>query len=504
MAIAVVVTARAMPPIVTSSDLAITELYTELATRGELLSGPDSRFAWNHPGPIYFYGLAPLYAASGHRAAALFAAAVAINLAAILALVWVVRRANRGPLLVLATIACLVIAWRVPRLMASPWTAHIPALASLTFVVLAGVVSGGRHGMLPLLILFGSFITQTHLSYVPMVGVLSCVAIATVVLEHRRRAAGVLAASAGLWVLLWLPTIVEAVRNDGGNIGELWRFFVTNGASSHTAAESLGHWSNALTGIFRLDLSLPWGGHLVVEPSRWRVPAAVGQVIALWLVAWWSFRNHRRVEGGIAACAALASMVGFWATTRIHGGILDHELFGLVVLGALNLAILATALVRLGRPATWRWHEHVAVSACIAALVGCTLIGVQHLRAFTSFEIRRSDTVRIPSTYESLRGFFDQRGIRRPLVRMDGDAASDGTGILLRFLQAGRQFAVEESGTSVFGDMFRKTGQEDALVNFSSREGIHLEIAARPGNVVIRDRHPLFVDAVALPILKGP
>ena len=173
MAIAVVATARGMPPIVTSSDLAITELYTELATRGELLVGPDSRFAWNHPGPIYFYVLAPLYAAGGHRAAALFAAAVAINLAAILTLVWVVRRGDRGPLLLLVTLACLVIAWRVPRLMASPWTAHIPVLASLTFVVVCGAVVGGRHRMLPLLMLFGSFVTQTHLSYVPMVGVLS-------------------------------------------------------------------------------------------------------------------------------------------------------------------------------------------------------------------------------------------------------------------------------------------------------------------------------------------
>jgi hypothetical protein len=350
--------------------------------------------------------------------------------------------------------------------------------------------------MLPFLILFGSFITQTHLSYVPMVGVLSCVAIATVVVEHRRHAAGVLAGSAALWMLLWLPALVEAARNDGGNMAALWRFFVANGASSHAAAESLVHWSDALTAIFRPDFTLPWGGHLVVEPSRWRVSVAVAQVIGLWLVAWWSIRSHRRVEGGIAACAALASMAGFWSIARIHGGILDHELFGLVALGALNLAILCSALVRLIRPATWRWHEHFAMSACVAALVGCLALGIQHLRAFTSFEIRRSDTVRIPSTYESLRAFFDQRGIHRPLFQMDGDAASDGTGILLRFLQAGRPFAVEESGTSVFGNMFRKTGQEDALVNLSSREGIHLEIAARPGNVVIRDRHPLFVDVL--------
>src|SRR5688500_15389528 len=95
LAIAVVITARAMPPIVTSSDLAVTELYTELATRGQLLVGPDSRFAWNHPGPIYFYVLAPLYAASGHRAGALFSAVLAIYLDAIITMFRDVRHGGR-------------------------------------------------------------------------------------------------------------------------------------------------------------------------------------------------------------------------------------------------------------------------------------------------------------------------------------------------------------------------------------------------------------------------
>ena len=498
-AIAVVVTARAMPPIVTSSDLAITELHTELAARGELLTGPDSRFAWNHPGPIYFYVLAPLYAAGGHRAAALFAAAVAINLAAIFTIAWVVRRNDGGPLLVFVSIACLFLAWRVPRLLASPWTAHIPAFASLTFIVLCGAVSAGRHRLLPLLILFGSFITQTHLSYVPMVGALSSVAVATVIAQHRRRAAAVLAVSAGLWILLWLPTLIDAAMNDGGNLAALWQFFVAGGGASHSVSESLVNWGHALSGIVRADLALPWGGHFVVAPSGWQVSFGLLQVAGLGLVAWSSFKRHRRIEGGIAACAAVASMVGFWSITRIHGDIVDHELFGLVALGALNLAILAGAVARLVSPSSWRWHASLAMSACVAALTGCVLLGVEHLKDFTSFELRRNDTVRIPATYESLRGFFDQRGIQRPLFHLDGDATSDGTGILLRFLQGNRSFAVEETTTSVFGTAFRKTGREDALVNFSAREGIHLELAARPGNVVIRDRHPFFVDVLATP-----
>ena len=499
LAIAVVITARAMPPIVTSSDLAVTELYTELATRGQLLVGPDSRFAWNHPGPIYFYVLAPLYAASGHRAGALFAAAVAINLAAILTLAWVAGREKRGPLLVMLSIACLVFAWRMPRLLASPWTAHVPVIASLAFVAVCGAVVGGRYRLLPLLILIGSFITQTHLAYVPMVGVLSAVAIAAMLVEHRRRALAVLGLSAGLWLLLWLPTLIEAATNGGGNMTVLWQFFIAEAGPSHTWTESVAAWSYALVGILRRDLALPWGGHLVMEPASWTGPLAAVQTAGLALVSFWHLRNRRPVEAGIALCAMIGSLVGLWAITRIHGEIVDHELIGLVALGAFNMAILISAASQLFWMRSWRWHEQTAVAFCGAALIACAAIAANHFRDFTSFEVRRADTVRISATYDVLRGFLEQRGIQRPLFQLDGDATSDGVAVLLRIMKSGWPVTVQEVGTSVFPPRFGRTGQEDTLVNFTAREGIHLELAARPGNVVLRDRHPLFVDAVPLP-----
>ena len=110
-----------------------------------------------------------------------------------------------------------------------------------------------------------------------------------------------------------------------------------------------------------------------------------------------------------------------------------------------------------------------------------------------------SGTVRIPATYDVLRGFFEQRGIVRPHFHLQGEATSDGVGIILRLLKAGWPVTVEEDGGSVFPPGFVRTGQEDAVVNVSAREGIHLELAARPGNVVLRDRHPLYVNVVPSP-----
>ena len=52
-------------------DFAVLELTTRLASSGDVLLGPYSRYRFAHPGPLYFYVLAPLYRATGGSSAAL-------------------------------------------------------------------------------------------------------------------------------------------------------------------------------------------------------------------------------------------------------------------------------------------------------------------------------------------------------------------------------------------------------------------------------------------------
>src|SRR6516164_9762469 len=87
--------ARVTEPVVTSEDIAVTELYTDLASHGRLLLGPYSRFGWHHPGPVYFYLQAPLYAASNRAGASLFLGAMAINVVALAIVLWTIVRQDR-------------------------------------------------------------------------------------------------------------------------------------------------------------------------------------------------------------------------------------------------------------------------------------------------------------------------------------------------------------------------------------------------------------------------
>jgi hypothetical protein len=492
---------RTLPPIITDADLAIAELYTELASRGRLLLGPYSRFGWHHPGPLYFYLQAPLYALGGHQAASLYAGAVAINIVALLTIAWVTARENRGWLLVLVTGACVLLAWRVPRLMASPWTAHVPILPSLAFGVLCAAVASGRRGLLPLTVVFGSFIAQTHAALVPMVGLIGAALLVVMALDKHKD--GYLVTSAlnrAAWIGLavWLLPISEALSHAGGNVAALWRFFVLTPAEGQPLREAFVHWSYGLTGVLRPDLALPWGGHFALAYLWWGIPCAIAQVVVLAAIARRDLTAGRRFEGYLAGAMLLASSIGLWALTRIRGDILDHEIFWLSALGSLNLAVIGAAWLR-GRVmfrVDW-WAGAIAVPACVALLVLGLAIGVNHLRDFTAFELRRTERSVILAAHASIRDYLRRENVERPLLRVDNEAWSESAGVLLRLYRDGTAFAVTDASLPMFTNAFSTTGREDAVVTIGP-ESVHRQLAGQPSNVVLLEAHPVYVDAMRI------
>jgi hypothetical protein len=501
--LAIVRFAGATPPITTDSDFAVTELYTELATRGRLLVGPYSRFGWNHPGPFYFYLQAPLYALSGHKAASLYAGALAINLLAILTMAWVVSRENRGPLLVLLTGACVLFAWRAPRLLASPWTAHVPILPSVAFVVLSAAVVSGRLRLLPVTLIVGSFVVQTHLGFAPIVGGLSAAVLASLLLARRasdRSLWPILSASGGLLMAAWLLPIGDAVSRGGGNLAALWRFFVIEGRPGHGFREALLNWSYGIAGILRPDFALPWGGHFGMHHLWWIVPCAIGQVVVLAEVARRDLKAGRRFEGWLALSSLAASSIGLWALTRVRDDILDHEIFWLSAFGAINLAVLGAAGLRaLGstRLIPWTPGARAAATGCVLVLLLGLYAGVRDLRDLTAFELRRVERVTIVAAYEAIRNHVRAEGIRKPLIDADGPMWGHAAGVLLRLQQDGTPVAVSDTWLPMFTGAYAGTGDEDALVTIGT-EGLSRARSARPGNVLLLERRSVFVDAIRI------
>ena len=490
--LAIAAFARFAPPIITEGDFAVSELYTEVATHGRLLVGPYSRFGWHHPGPLYFYTQAAPYVLGGHAAASLYATAVALNVVAILMLFWIASRDGRTVLGVLIAVACLSFTWRTPRFLASPWTGHVPILATLTFIALSASVIAGRRRLLLLTLTVGSFVAQTHVGFAPVVGVLSLAAVASVAVDRQGASRWrIIVTASALSLLLWLPTVIEAVTSNGGNIAALWRFFVTDAGPGHGARVALINWSYGIAGVVRPDLEVGWGGHFTARYLGWAVPLAIGQVALLALVAWRDLQAGRRFEGLLAAAALTASCIGLWALTRVRDDILDHEIFWLAPLGAMNLAILAAATVR-----RFASLQSSTVAAAIIAVIAVAL-GIRDLRDLTGFERRRTDRPAIVATYASIAAFVRDAGVQRPLIEIDGSLWGHAAGVLLRLEQERIAFAVRDGSPSMFTRVFVANGREDAIVTIGRRER-HLAVVARPGNVVVREAAPVFVDAIRM------
>jgi hypothetical protein len=490
--LAIVAFARLAPPIITEGDFAVSELYTELATHHRLSLGPYSRFGWHHPGPLYFYVQAVPYTLGGRAAASLYATAVALNVIAILTLFWTVSRDGRTTLGVLVSVAVLIFVWRAPRFLASPWTGHIPILATLAFIALSASVMAGRPRGLPLALAFGAFVAQTHLGFAPVVIVLSFVAVASVAMNNQ--VAGrwrLMTASVLLVFVLWLPTVIEAVTANGGNVAALWRFFVTDAGSGHGARTALINWSYGLAGVLRPDLEVGWGGHFTIRYLGWVVPLAIGQLAVLALIAWRDLTSGRRFEGSFAVAALTASCIGLWALTRVRDDILDHEIFWLTPLGAMNLAIVLSAVSR-----RFVWVRLPSGTVAIVALAAL-VIAIRDLRDLTGFERRRTDRPAIVATYTSIASYVRDTGVQRPLIAIDSALWGHAAGVLLRLEQDRVAFAVGDGSPSMFTRVFPANGREEAIITIGTRE-LHHTSATRPGNVVVREANPVFVDAIRI------
>jgi hypothetical protein len=500
IAAAIAALTRTTPAVLTKSDIAVTELYVQLASQGDLLVGPYSRFFWHHPGPLYFYLQIPFYALSGESGGGLYVGALAINLAFLAIAAWVLLRRDGGALAVAMLAGWLLVAHRGGFLAASPWTAHVPVLATLTFVIVAGAAASGRRWMLPLLVAVGSFIAQCHVALVPLVIVLSLLALAGVVVreprEQRRSLAAVLQVCAWLLMALWLLPIVEQLSHTPGNLVHLWTFFTTSGGSTPSYGTALAAWSYAITGVLRPDLTLPYGGHFKFTHLGWAIPFAVAQLAAVAVVGTLAHRGGRRFEAALAWTTVAANVVSLWSITRIHGDILDHEIFWIVPLGAANLAILAAAALR-GIGARHKWarvpHPAAATLLCSLLVLASVADGMGALDRLVLYErSAQRRNAELDATYECIRNYLDAQGVQKPLFRIEQwDTAA---AVFVRLHKSRRAFAVEDKSLPIFTDTFGAHGDEDAIVAIRGKAAR----ADAAGPIVVLQRDPVYIEAVQL------
>jgi hypothetical protein len=486
---------RHTPTVYADGDPAIIELYTWQALHGLWVYGPYSRFGWHHPGPLYFYLLAPLYAASGQHTLALDAAASAL------------LRFARPPMIIALCGALAVYVHAVARLLTSVWNPHVLLLPFGALVIAGAITMAGRLPLLPLVLAIGSFVAQTHAGLVPCVGVICLCAVAGSLWQTRDQPASSrwpwIAGSALLMLVLWFPTLFEQFTSStGGNLAAMLHFFGPSGPSGANISfvDALAVWADTLTTPIRAQITVPYG-NIITPTQGWVLPAlAFAEVAALGLAAWY-LRARAATGAALALLCAITSIVALAAVGRIRGGLIDHLIGWVALLGVLNVGVL------LGTAFTWideRRPRLFAPLAWATPLAGVALVLFTNWYGPARLEFERQEVIRKASggrtptqaLYQELQVTLTQARIRKPLIHAAMLSWPQAAGIALQLTKTGTPFASDLIW--LLGPQVTPRGDEDADITVADVP-TRRTLSRRPGDCMLMERHGTSLHLLAEP-----
>ncbi len=472
--VAFVLMARRAADAPATADIAVIESYTLMATQGTLNLGAYSRFQWHHPGPFYFFLLAPFYAVSGDKTTGLTAGAAALALGCSVLIVMVLSR--RRPALAAATASLLALyAWRAADAATSPWNPHVTVLPVAAVIIVAADVMAGNAVMLPLVALLASLAGQAHIALMPTVLAIGAVAFGRGVQgaalgNDRPRWRRALLWTLAAIVLAWaLPAYEQLTGKPRGNLTELWQFFLHHAANGQPLRVAVSAWSDMLVGLLRPDFYVAQGWLFVESPVLWAEWLSLVLLALLGLAALRSLQRRDWFITALTGLLATASVVSLWSATRIEDRIFDHDVFWVVGLGILMLAValdsIASAIGERTRLPAASLVWQVAAFLFVAAAAVPMFTAVR--RAVDRSYEPPTDAVIARALAADVEAFMRQDHVKRPLIKIDQDAWGYVAGAVLDLQKRGTLVSFEEDWVVMFTPEFRITGSEDAEITFA-------------------------------------
>ena len=479
-------------------DLAVIESYTLQATRGRALLGPYSRFGWNHPGPLYFYALAPLYMATGERTTAIYAEAGVLNVVALMLAIGVAAVAARGTFAIALASGSALYAFRASETMTSAWNPHVLPPAFIALVVLASATMSSRKHLWPWVVAYAAFLTQTHIGTVPTVVAVGVTAIAGAwqTSDDRRRLARWLAGAGALWLTLWVPSLIEEWRYHPGNLSLIWNFFESR-RPAHPWPEAFVLWADLLSGLFRPGFEVPWGGVIDVDRTGVAAPIALTQVTLVAVGTWVAIRERQTFQRSMGILLLVASAVSLWSVTRLSGELLHYAVFWIVAIGVLNCAfvvdLLADALgIRIGERS-----RGAVVAACVTlAVVALIPVRRETANLLAEPEERLRDGLLTRRLTDALTDYIRANPARgRPLIRTGGESWWIAAGVIVGLQKTGLAFSVDRDAVPMFSEAVGPTGRETWTVTIAGgKQRDEILVSGAQKSIADRDGIFVFVD----------
>jgi len=478
-------------------DVATAGLRTaEVGTSHTPLVGPYSHFGWSHPGPLLYEILAVPYRFLTGRTAGLLVGALLINAVAIVIVVSRLYRTFGLAIAFLGTAVFGMMTWSLgTSLLWYPWNPNLCVLPFAELIVVTWTTARNARWDLPLLALLGSFVAQTHVAYVPFVAVL--VPLALVGRRRRlvpcdrdraplRTLTEVLIAGAVL-VVLWLPTVIDAIANDGGNIGKIVDFWASG---KDTAGTAVG----LRIVSYELSPRAPWLGFHeptfigAVAPRGTPIPIAFIAVLAAAFVAW---RGRDRLALRACLVVLATTVVATFAVAHIVGFVLPYLVWVLRVVAAASWLAVGLVVVRRLDERLSREPRRIITAVCAGLAVLVTVVLTLSALATGIGPMAESRGARpLARVAERVLPQLPVRGAVRVESAATFANGTDKVGLMLQLLQHGHAVTTDRGSRLPVGDHYVGTRAAAAttlvLTNgaqqYDQQRGSHrlLAISGRP------------------------
>ena len=359
----------------------------------------------NHPGPMHFDLLAVPVRLLGHGGGTAVGMAL-INVVSVAGIAWLLYRRLGAPAATAGMGLCACLAWSMgSEMLYDPWNPYATLFPFALFLVSVWCLMAHDLAALLVMVVAGSYVLETHLSYSLLVPGMALFGVAAVGVQLwqrrladrgawpalRRRALRWGGGAALLTLLLWTqPIIQQFTTKEQGNLTGLLR-----SASEGTRTPGLGRTLRALGGT--LAIPPAWFPPSYAEPSfdldgsgRPTWLAALGLVVLAGLLAVLGTRAWRRGSTAVAmgAVMGLAAMLMGLLTT-LRAPILFEMVptyfrwmwpMGLVLWLVVAVAVLDEIAARRSEAEGNGWTLRLAVPGLVLALVAgaATLPRVDH------------------------------------------------------------------------------------------------------------------------------
>lgn len=315
------------------------------------------------PGPSMAYLLYPVYVVLGRGSVAVLVSTLVVHVAAVAAVLVLLRRWSDDVTMMAAAVVLAVTCRALaPRFFLEPWNVWIPLFAYALFLVLAWGAFIGHGRAIPWVFAVGYHCVQTHISYVPIVGVVLLAVVVRAVTAHRSDLPRLVARTGVVTAIMWLPPVIEQFQDGTGNLRRLWEHFT----SPESATVGVRAAAKAVAGEFNLLGPFVTGpGKAPYDSPNWIGLVAFAVVVAIGIR---SLRRDRRLFP-LAVVVAGSSIIGLVATSRVFGEFYDYVIRWMWIQAGL---LVVVALVGLAR----RVDRRRVMTVAVVAVAGVAVAGV--------------------------------------------------------------------------------------------------------------------------------